>query len=85
MARACASEDLKIVAPRQEVKKHDLIPLHVTTMNPVHGTNKKKRREFLGGDFMNLTRCFSSPRRPHRFWGPQSLISNGYLGLFPPG
>jgi hypothetical protein len=25
---------------------------------------------------------FSSPRRPDRFWGPSSLLSNGYRGLF---
>jgi hypothetical protein len=28
-------------------------------------------------------RLFSSPRRPDRFWGPPSLLSNGYQGLFP--
>jgi hypothetical protein len=27
-------------------------------------------------------RMFSSPLRPHRLWGPPSLISNGYKGLF---
>jgi hypothetical protein len=27
----------------------------------------------------------SSSRRPDRFWGPPSLQSNGYRGLFPPG
>jgi hypothetical protein len=31
------------------------------------------------------SRIFSSPRRPHRFWGPASLLSNGYRGLFPRG
>jgi hypothetical protein len=28
---------------------------------------------------------FSSPRRPHRYWGPPNLLSNGYQGLFPGG
>jgi hypothetical protein len=28
-------------------------------------------------------RSFSSPRHPDRFWGPPSLLSNGYRGPFP--
>ena len=26
---------------------------------------------------------YSSPERPDRFWGPLSLIFNGYRGFFP--
>jgi hypothetical protein len=32
-----------------------------------------------GGEF------FSSPPRPDRLWGPPSLLSNGYYGLFTEG
>jgi hypothetical protein len=28
------------------------------------------------------SRILSSPRRPYRLWGPPSLLSNGYQGLF---
>jgi hypothetical protein len=30
-------------------------------------------------------RFCSSSRRPGRFWGPPSVLSNGYRGFFPPG
>jgi hypothetical protein len=30
-------------------------------------------------------RIVSSARRQDRYWGPPSLLSNGYQGLFPRG
>jgi hypothetical protein len=30
-------------------------------------------------------RCFSSPQRPDRFWGPRSLLSQWVPGALPPG
>jgi hypothetical protein len=32
-----------------------------------------------------VSRIFSSPRRPDRFWGPANLLSNGYRGVKQPG
>jgi hypothetical protein len=32
-----------------------------------------------------VSRIVSSPRRPGRLCGPPTLLSNGYLGLFPRG
>jgi hypothetical protein len=31
------------------------------------------------------SRIFSSSQRPHRLWGPPSLLFNGYRGPFPGG
>jgi hypothetical protein len=31
------------------------------------------------------SRFLSSPRHPYRFWGPPSLLFNGYPELFPRG
>jgi hypothetical protein len=38
------------------------------------------------GSFMdNSKTLLSSPQHPDRFWGPPSLLSNGYRGYFPKG
>jgi hypothetical protein len=39
----------------------------------------------VGVQVLEGSRIFSSPQRPDRFWGTPSLLSNGYLGLFPRG
>jgi hypothetical protein len=36
------------------------------------------------GSFLGMVKkFFSIPCRPDRLWGPHSLLSNGYRGLFP--
>jgi hypothetical protein len=40
-----------------------------------------RRSSFLGRD----RRCFCTPQCSHRLWGPPSLLSNGYWGLFARG
>jgi hypothetical protein len=37
----------------------------------------------VGLRVMVVERFFFSPRRPDWFWGPPSLLYNGYQGLFP--
>jgi hypothetical protein len=40
--------------------------------------DRGSRVRFLAGSW----EYFSSPPRPERLWGPPSLLSNGYQGLF---
>jgi hypothetical protein len=38
-----------------------------------------------GITYLAKVRIFSSPLHPDWYWGPSSLLSNGYLGIFFPG
>jgi hypothetical protein len=38
-----------------------------------------------GFEYRQELGIFSSPPSPGRFWGPHSLLSNGYQGFFPWG
>jgi hypothetical protein len=63
-------------------------------LRPPPGGSRPTVLEPLGYGIENLgvrvrapvrERIFSSPRRLNVFWGPPSLLSRGYTGLFAPG
>jgi hypothetical protein len=49
------------------------------TMNTGYGLDDRG----LGVRVSVGSRIFSSPRHPHRLWGPSNLLSNGYRDSFP--
>jgi hypothetical protein len=66
--------------------------LILVTASEISLTKFVKVSSYLGLDDRGVgvrvpvgARFFFSPRRPDRCWGPPSLLSNGYQGLFPRG
>jgi len=47
------------------------------------GRQEARRPRNLDSISDRNSRCFSSPKHPDRLWAPLSLVSSGYLKLFP--
>jgi hypothetical protein len=65
-------------------------PLYLFT--PLHSLFESRHSDWLRVEDREVglrvpvgSNIFFSPRRPGRIWGPPSLLSNGYWGLFPRG
>jgi hypothetical protein len=49
---------------------------------PVSVASRRATVWTAGVGFPTGARCFSSPQRPDRFWGPPSILPSEYRGLF---
>jgi hypothetical protein len=56
--------------------------VHSILITPVSVASRRATGWTAGVGFPAGGRCFSSPQLPDRFWGPHSLLSIEYQGLF---
>jgi hypothetical protein len=76
----------KILSPCQESNPRTSIPGFNSRRGKVENFSLRWATGWMIGVLGFHSRrweFFSSPPRPERLWGPPSLLSNGYQGLFP--
>jgi hypothetical protein len=68
-----------------DLYKNVYIRQHVTPVDILSQLHSQDYRLDGPGSIPSSARFFSSPQIPNRLWGPPSLLSNGYRGLFSRG